>query len=337
MNELLRVLSSNLEEDSLLPASEKALQSLIPFDRCAVMLYDEVAESRRILSVVGPLTPQHYETGAVIPKRLVSHAWHAFEEKRCVVRRDLNHDRPLPIERLLYSEGLRSLAAVPLIINGTAIGTLNFGSTQAGMYTQTNASVMEDVGVHFGTAIGFRRTRKRLSVLELDRDAHSPTYDRETPTLEPAPEIVGRSKAIRGVITQIRASAAASSTVLVSGETGTGKELVARAIHRLSPRKNGPFVRVNCAAIPAGLFESELFGHVKGAFTGAVNSRPGRFEQADGGTIFLDEIGELPVDVQVKLLCVLQDRIVERVGGTTARQWMSVSSQLPTAGFKKKS
>jgi transcriptional regulator with GAF, ATPase, and Fis domain len=108
--------------------------------------------------------------------------------------------------------------------------------------------------------------------------------------------------------------------VLICGETGTGKELVARAIHRLSSRQSRPFVRVNCAAIPAGLFESELLGHEKGAFTGAVCARQGRFEQADGGTIFPDEIGKLPIEIQSKLLCILQDRMVERIGGKSSRQ-----------------
>ena len=128
-------------------------------------------------------------------------------------------------------------------------------------------------------------------------------------------QIIGRSRAIRDVLTMVERAAPSKSTVLISGESGTGKELVARAIHVSSPRKDGPFVSVNCMALNPGVLESELFGHEKGSFTGAVAMRRGRFEQADGGTLFLDEIGELTPDLQVKLLRVLQERRFERVGG----------------------
>ncbi len=132
---------------------------------------------------------------------------------------------------------------------------------------------------------------------------------------EPFPGFVGRSPAFQEVVNTVRKIGPTDSTVLILGETGVGKELVARALHHFSHRKQGPFVKVNCSAIPETLVESELFGHEKGAFTGAVASRPGRFELADGGTIFLDEIGEVPLSIQVKLLNVLQDNAFERVGG----------------------
>jgi DNA-binding NtrC family response regulator len=128
--------------------------------------------------------------------------------------------------------------------------------------------------------------------------------------------IVGESPALRDVLARVEQVAQTSSTVLLRGETGTGKEMVARAIHINSARESKPFVRVNCAALAPGVLESELFGHEKGAFTGAVARRLGRFEMADGGTLFLDEVGDLPLDVQVKLLRVLQERELERVGGT---------------------
>lgn len=128
--------------------------------------------------------------------------------------------------------------------------------------------------------------------------------------------IIGKSKAIRDTLSIVDRVAQSKSTVLITGESGTGKELVAKAIHFSSPRKEGPFVSVNCMAFNAGVLESELFGHEKGSFTGAVATRRGRFEQADHGTLFLDEIGELSSDLQVKLLRVLQERVFERVGGT---------------------
>jgi PAS domain S-box-containing protein len=129
-------------------------------------------------------------------------------------------------------------------------------------------------------------------------------------------EIVGRSPALVSVLQRVSKVAGTDSTVLIAGETGTGKELIARAVHSASPRKGKPLIKLNCAALPTGLVESELFGHEKGAFTGATARKPGRFELADGGTLFLDEVGELPLDAQAKLLRVLQEREFERVGGT---------------------
>src|SRR5207244_5083924 len=129
-------------------------------------------------------------------------------------------------------------------------------------------------------------------------------------------EIVGESTVLRRVLKQVEAVAPTDSTVLILGETGTGKELIARALHDLSPRRERTFVKLNCAAIPTGLIESELFGHEKGAFTGAITQRVGRFELANRGTIFLDEVGEFPLELQPKLLRVLQEREFERLGGT---------------------
>jgi len=130
------------------------------------------------------------------------------------------------------------------------------------------------------------------------------------------PHIVGNSAALRGVLGMVRIVAPTDATVLINGETGTGKELIAEAIHRCSDRSNGPFVKVNCAAIPAGLLESELFGHERGAYTGAVARSLGRFERANRGTLFLDEIGDLPLELQPKILRVIQERQFERLGGS---------------------
>src|ERR1700759_1832690 len=130
------------------------------------------------------------------------------------------------------------------------------------------------------------------------------------------PRIVGNSNALRRVLDMVRVVAPTDATVLINGETGTGKELIAEAMHKYSDRSNGPFVKVNCAAIPAGLLESELFGHERGAFTGAVVRGIGRFERANRGTLFLDEIGDLPLELQPKILRVMQERQFERLGGT---------------------
>jgi formate hydrogenlyase transcriptional activator len=132
--------------------------------------------------------------------------------------------------------------------------------------------------------------------------------------------IVGSSRALRGVLDQVRIVAPTDSTVLIEGETGTGKEVIANAIHKKSNRRNQPFIKLNCAAIPSGLLESELFGHEKGAFTGAVLQKLGRFEAANGGTLFLDEVGDIPLELQPKLLRVLQEQEFERLGSTFTRR-----------------
>jgi len=167
---------------------------------------------------------------------------------------------------------------------------------------------------------------KALAHREANRHRAYEPFDEQTMTSSLTPvsrsapadalsEIIGESEAIKQLFSMLRKVAPSPTTVLIRGESGTGKELVARALHRLSNRAQAPFITVNCTAIPENLFESELFGHEKGAFTGAVASRPGRFELAHEGTLFLDEIGELPLPMQVKLLRVLQERVVERVGG----------------------
>ena len=159
------------------------------------------------------------------------------------------------------------------------------------------------------------RLRRMLSALERELAAEDDD-GRSPPPSEPAPPLVGTSPAWQASMDAVRRVAGTDTTVLLLGESGTGKELVARAIHQLSPRRQAPLVKVNCAAIPATLVESELFGHERGAFTGATGLRLGRFEQAGRGTLLLDEVGELPLDVQAKLLRVLQEREFERLGGT---------------------
>src|ERR1700720_659327 len=156
---------------------------------------------------------------------------------------------------------------------------------------------------------------KNRASFENDDGTSTVALDRDELYCSGLPRIVGNSDALRRVLEMVRVVAPTDATVLINGETGTGKELIAEAIHKCSDRSNGPFVKVNCAAIPAGLLESELFGHERGAFTGAVARSLGRFERANRGTLFLDEIGDLPLELQPKLLRVIQERQFERLGG----------------------
>ena len=157
-------------------------------------------------------------------------------------------------------------------------------------------------------------------MLKSQLELHNAYLQEEVVEAKAFGDLVGQSAALRHIVSQIDLVAPTEASVLILGETGTGKELVAHEIHRRSARKDGPLVRVNCASIPRELFESEFFGHVRGSFTGAVKDRAGRFETAEGGTIFLDEVGEIPLDIQNKLLRVLQEKRYERVGDDRTRR-----------------
>jgi transcriptional regulator with GAF, ATPase, and Fis domain len=226
--------------------------------------------------------------------------------------------------------GVNSFLCVPIRSRGEVIGTLDITSFHKNAFDEDELKLLEIVSRQIETAVNNARQaaelresqtslRKALAEVEelKNRLQIENVYLREEINTENNfEEIVGRSDEIKRVLRSVEQVARTGTTVLIHGETGTGKELVARAIHNLSDRKQRTLVKVNCGAISAGLVESELFGHEKGAFTGALQKRVGRFELADGGTIFLDEVGELPADVQVKLLRVLQEGEFERVGSS---------------------
>lgn len=211
---------------------------------------------------------------------------------------------------------MRSYAAVPLVARGQLIGVATFMRAEQRAFPVVELSILRDVGralsVATANALDNEEIRKLREQLEEENISLRAQLG-QAPWFE---EILAHSAALKRVLETIEQVATTDATVLITGEKGTGKELVARAIHRRSSRARGPFIKVNCAAIPDTLLASELFGHERGAFTGAMERRKGRFEQAHGGTLFLDEIGELPQEMQVLLLRVLQEREFERLGGT---------------------
>jgi transcriptional regulator with GAF, ATPase, and Fis domain len=234
-----------------------------------------------------------------------------------IVLDDAASDVQLASDPYIARHRPRSIICMPVVNQGHLIGTLYLeNNLAAGVFTADRAQVLQIIAAQAGAALENARLFGEIRQLKDRLQAENVYLTEEIKTHQGFEEIVGRASSLRRVLDQVEQVAGTDSTVLIIGETGTGKELVARAIHEHSRRRGQPMVSVNCGAISPGLVESELFGHERGAFTGALSRKIGRFELADGGTIFLDEIGDLPLDLQVKLLRVLQEGEFERVGAT---------------------
>ena len=223
---------------------------------------------------------------------------------------------PARIVEKLKAESITSMAIAPMVTAGGPLGVLAMGSRQPDNFGQEDldllSQISNQIALAVDNAIAYGRVTEARDRLEEER-LYLESEIRSEYNFE---DIVGKSAALRKVLDQVAIVAPTQSTVLLHGETGTGKELFARAIHNISPRRERTFVRLNCAAIPSGLVESELFGHEKGAFTGALMQKKGRFELADHGTLFLDEIGDISLELQPKLLRALQEHEFERLGST---------------------
>jgi formate hydrogenlyase transcriptional activator len=214
------------------------------------------------------------------------------------------------------AEGLKAGCFLPLISRNRALGTLNVGRLDDNPFSDDEVEFLCRVASQVAIAVENASAFRQIGELKEKLAGEKLYLEEEIRTEHNFEEIVGESAALRKVLRLVETVAATPSTVLIHGETGTGKELIARAIHHLSSRRDRTFVKLNCAAIPLGLLESELFGHERGAFTGAISQKIGRFELAHQGTLFLDEIGDIPLELQAKLLRVLQEQEFERLGGT---------------------
>jgi formate hydrogenlyase transcriptional activator len=221
-----------------------------------------------------------------------------------------------PIVQIAVREGLKSFCFLALISRNRAIGTLVLARLRDDAFSQADISFLAQVANQIALAVENALAYREIRELKEQLSKEKLYLEDEIRAEMNFAQIIGSSATLRRVLKRVETVAPTDSTVLIYGETGTGKELIARAIHDLSPRRAKAFVKLNCAAIPTGLLESELFGHEKGAFTGAIAQRIGRFEVANGGTIFLDEIGEIPLELQTKLLRVLQEREFERLGSS---------------------
>ncbi|MBZ5639514.1 MAG: sigma 54-interacting transcriptional regulator [Acidobacteriia bacterium] len=304
-----------LDRETLLEAIARALRGVIPYDRMALELDDPIEGGFKVMAVAGPVPSPPIVPISTWPRHGSRSGW-IVESGLPVLTPDLREDSRFAEHGPLIREGLLSALSVPLRSKGKVIGTLNVWSQEVGRYDESHSELLLAIADQVVLAIQNLLAYEEVASLEQRLEQENLYRQEECLAEPPFADVVGESAVIRKVLAKIRKVAGTDSTVLVTGETGTGKELVVRAIHGLSMRKDKILVKVNCAALPSGVIESELFGHEKGAFTGALTRRVGRFELANGGTLFLDEVGDLPQELQAKLLRVLQEGEFERVGGT---------------------
>ena len=309
------VLNSLRDTDSLWRAITEQIREVLPWERAGVTLYNPDTDSFRFYAVETSMPIRELPRDAVIPRAGSAVGW-VYEHRTIHVRPDLQRQRIFLEDEYYVREGLGRMINAPLLVGDACIGTLNIGSVQGGDPQPADLEFLQLVATQIAYAIDHVQTYEQIDRLRHQLARENEYLVEELKLTHNFGAMVGVSAAFRQAMAKAEAVGPTSTTVLVTGETGTGKELMARAIHELSARREKPFVRVNCAALPMGLVESELFGHERGAFTGADQRRPGRFELASGGTLFLDEIGEMPLEAQAKLLRVLEDGLVDRVGGT---------------------
>jgi transcriptional regulator with GAF, ATPase, and Fis domain len=313
--------------DELFRVLARELRAVVSFYFLRVGIYDENTPEPRLALYGEPGVPLQVPP---LPKEDTI-TWWVYQHQQPLIIPSLDAETRFPVVvDMLKNLGVRSVCALPLTAVHRRLGGLTVGSTETNAYTREDLSFLEQVASQIAIAvdnacayheIAHARAELEKALEEIqrlkDRLQNENLVLREQ--IDQAlmfEEIVGASPALRAVLSRVSKVAPTDSTVLLTGETGTGKELIARAIHKRSRRSSRALVSVNCAAIPSSLIASELFGHEKGAFTGALQRRSGRFELADEGTIFLDEVGELPAETQITLLRVLQEREFERVGGT---------------------
>jgi formate hydrogenlyase transcriptional activator len=314
--EVNRAVARRLRRDELFATLARCLRDLLPSDRFGIEL--PVDGDKLRTHVFTPLVTTAAPVQVMeLPAAGTACHWTAQHRQWLVAssRDELRERFPITFE-VMQREDMQSLCAMPLLSAGRCLGVLFFMAARVAAYQELRRGLFDQVAGAVAVALDNCLAYEELQGLR-DRLARENAYLQEEIRREhPFEELVGSSPALLGVLRKVEQVAPTDSSVLIFGETGTGKELIARAIHDHSSRRERPLVKVNCSAISAGLVESELFGHVKGAFTGAFERRVGRFELADGGTIFLDEIGELPLETQVKLLRVLQEQEFEPVGSS---------------------
>ena len=307
---------TNLDTGELFRAISACLKNAFGMEYASLALYDESSHSFRLHALDFPASRGIIRENAVVPVN-GSPSGYVIKTGKPKLFTPADVEELVPgAAEFLFGEGLRSFVSLPLISHQKILGTLNLGARREGLFSDDDVDQLSQAAVQIAIALDNALSYRKIEELNAQLAEEKVYLEDEIRNEHQFDEIIGRSNALKSILKQIETVAPTDSTVLIYGETGTGKELVARAIHSLSSRLQGTFVKLNCAAIPSGLLESEMFGHEKGAFTGAIAQRIGRFVLAHRGSVFMDEVGEIPLELQGKLLRVLQEREFERLGSS---------------------
>ncbi len=322
--------NSALELDDVLARTAAALTPYVPLGAISLVGYREGVSAPRAVHLVGA-NRRKRETLPEFLKRVLgvgvapaelelplekAYIPRLLETPGVLASEDISARPDCHVDRLLAKFGARSEARAALVARGAQIGAIHFIRLEVRPFTDEEVSILNDVVPLLANALANALAYEEIRQLKEQLEQENLLLREQVDDSGMYMDIVGSSRALRGVIAQVERVGPTDSTVLITGETGVGKELVARAVHRRSQRAERPMIKVSCASLPATLIASELFGHERGAFTGAGERRIGRFELASEGSIFLDEVGELPPEIQVSLLRVLQEKEFERVGGS---------------------
>ena len=312
--EINNTLISNLNLRELLSAISNCLRRVLPHDIAGLSLYDKSINKLRMTALDFPSDENVFIADEIIELDGTP-GGRAFTTRQPVI-----NDGQQPPHPIAKRAGLKSGVVVPLVSHDRALGTLGVGSLQENAFDEEDADLLNQVGKQVAIAVENALAFREIDSLKNQLKEEKLYLEEEIRTEYNFEEIIGNSPTLKRVLQDVETVAGTDSTVLIFGETGTGKELIAHAIHNLSQRRERTLVKVNCAAIPTGLLESEFFGHERGAFTGAIDRRIGRFELADHGTIFLDEVEDIPLELQSKLLRVLQEHEFERLGSSRTQR-----------------
>jgi len=313
--EVTESIASHRDLEELFRDLAHRLPQVVPFDYINAVLHEPARDVMRLWLLVTSI-PSTIIPGLEIPVDESPGGW-VWKTQQPLTVNDVTQERRFPrLMAMLRENGVQSFCVVPLTTAQRRLGAMGFGSLQRRTYQEAELAFMRQVAKQVAVAVDNALAYDNIAQLRDKLTKEKLYLEEEIQTDYNFEEIVGDSQALKRVLKAVQTVAVTDSTVLILGETGSGKELVARALHNLSDRRERTFVKLNCAAIPTGLLESELFGHEKGAFTGAIATKIGRFELADRGTLFLDEVGEIPPELQVKLLRVLQEQEFERLGST---------------------
>jgi formate hydrogenlyase transcriptional activator len=315
--EVNNAITTHLDLRDVMRAASACLREFFHHDVAGMALYDPEIKQLRV-HALDPTSPadQYIEEGFAMSLDETP-AGRSFTTRRPVLlhRFDLA-EFPSPVMRKAIAAGLRSSVNAPLVCRDRVLGAVAVASRRESAFTEADAELLSHIARQLAIAVENALQFREIEALKNRLASEKRYLEEEIKTEYNFAEVVGQSRALRKVLEAVETVAPTDSVVLICGETGTGKELIARAIHDLSGRRERTMVKVNCAAIPTGLLESEFFGHERGAFTGAVTQRVGRFELAHRATLFLDEVGEIPLELQPKLLRVLQEQEFERLGGS---------------------